>query len=263
MASVASCASCNDPLVLEVHESDDDEDTSMEASSSDAATAPKTVPDDVLLGCGCHYHWACLLESITSTDCPNCSKLLTTQAEHGPQILCRLHNEGGVQDALDLMPTLTEEAYCNAHPEERKPRAFLEFCRNGDLPAIVEMLQDDDVDGGEGDGAQHPMSMADILRYQDPIGKQYTGLHAAIEAKSREVVFLLLLLASKLDLQQFPAAVFQEAAALGVMRNDAEVESKPDIRGAQDAQGRTAEQLAAQVGPPFHDWIGKGILSLT
>lgn len=260
MASVASCTSCHDPLVLEVHESDDDEDASMGASSSGAAAANKTVPDDVLLGCGCHYHWACLLESITSTDCPSCSKSLTIQAPDGPQILCRLNNEGGVQEGFDLMPILIEEAYCNAHPRERKPRAFLEFCRNGDLPAIVEMLQDDDEDTDEDRDTPEPMSTADMLRYQDPIGKQYTGLHAAIEAKSREVVFLLLLLASKLDLQRLPASVFQEAAVLDIMRNDAEVESNPDIRAARDAQGRTAEQLAAQVGPPFHDWIGKDIL---
>ena len=46
------------------------------------------------------------------------------------------------------------------------------------------------------------------------------------------------------------------------MREDADVESRPDIRTFVDSQGRNAEQLAAQVGPPFRDWIGHGLLSV-
>lgn len=257
MASTDVCVSCQDPLVVEITDSDDDEDVGIAASSSGVQGAPKSVPDDLKLGCGCHWHWTCLLETIKASKCPSCARELITQGEDGPQITCSLHNEGGIQEGLDLLPTLTEEAYCNANPEERKPRAFLEFCRNGDLPAIIEMLQTDDDD--EEDST---MSPSDILRYQDPIGKKHSGLHAAVEGKSREVVWLLLLLASKLDLQSFPAAVFQEAGTLGVMRDDNDVESKADIRTFVNAKGQTAEQLAAQVGPPFNDWIGHGLLSV-
>lgn len=53
-----SCAKCQNPLVLEVDYSDD-EDVSMGAGSSSAAAAQntQTVPDDVALNCGCHFHW--------------------------------------------------------------------------------------------------------------------------------------------------------------------------------------------------------------
>ncbi|KAH0027004.1 hypothetical protein KCU90_g17538, partial [Aureobasidium melanogenum] len=52
-----SCAKCQNPLVLEVEYSDD-EDVSMGAGSSSAAAAQntQTVPDDVALNCGCHFH---------------------------------------------------------------------------------------------------------------------------------------------------------------------------------------------------------------
>lgn len=52
-----SCAKCQNPLTLEVDYSDD-EDVSMGAgSSSAAAQTTQTVPDDVALNCGCHFHW--------------------------------------------------------------------------------------------------------------------------------------------------------------------------------------------------------------
>jgi hypothetical protein len=53
-----SCAKCQNPLTLEVDYSDD-EDVSMGAGSSSAAAAQttQTVPDDVALNCGCHFHW--------------------------------------------------------------------------------------------------------------------------------------------------------------------------------------------------------------
>lgn len=41
------CATCRNPLTLAID--DDDEDGS--------AASGRTVPDDVELNCGCHYHW--------------------------------------------------------------------------------------------------------------------------------------------------------------------------------------------------------------
>lgn len=53
-----SCAHCQQPLTLEVDYSDDeDENVSMGAASSSAPAQPKTIPDDVALSCGCHFHW--------------------------------------------------------------------------------------------------------------------------------------------------------------------------------------------------------------
>jgi hypothetical protein len=174
-------------------------------------------------------------------------------ADGNQQVLCDLHNEGGLQEHLDILPLLTEESYLKAYPEERKARAFLEFCREGDVQAIVNMLQPDS-DDEEAEG--QPI---DILRYQDPIGDMQSGLHAAVAGSSREVAWLLLLLASNYDLLQFPAEVFQEASALGIMRE--EQDGKVDIRTMKDSEGRTAEDLAREIDGVWHGWDGTGRLA--
>ncbi|KAF2759968.1 hypothetical protein EJ05DRAFT_474996 [Pseudovirgaria hyperparasitica] len=264
------CVACKKHLVLDIDFSDDDEDTSMGGSSS--AQPTKQVPDDVHLSCGCHFHWDCLLESYTIDSCPACNTALIRPTPNGgQQILCTLSNEGGVQENLDILPLLMEEAYLKAYPEETKARAFLEFCRAGDLTAIVEMIQDsaesegddEEMDEGEGEGEGQHGSTVDWLRYQDPIGDMQSGLHAAVAAGSREVVWLLLLMASTLDLQAFPPQVFQEAEVLGIMRpTDSEMEGKVDIRTLRDASGRSAEDVARENGGLWAEWIGNGRLVL-
>ncbi|KAF2115308.1 hypothetical protein BDV96DRAFT_599668 [Lophiotrema nucula] len=265
---MAACVSCQQPLVLEVGSDDEEEDVQGQASSSGKApaTEPETVPDDVDLNCGCHFHWTCLLEAYQVTECPNCGKNIASNAADSTlQILCNLNNEGGYQENLDILPLLTEEGYLKAYPEERKCRAFLEFCREGDFKAIVAMLQDDEDDeeeeGVEEDGLQHrKIGPEELLRYQDAIGEMQSGLHAAVQGGSREVAWLLLLLASKLDLQEFPAIIFQEAASLGVMRPD--MEGKSDIRSLKDANGKTADDLAREIGGVWNGWPGSGRLSV-
>lgn len=56
---MATCASCHDPLVVEVELEDEDEDMEMGESSVAGASrsGKETVPDDVHLNCGCHFHW--------------------------------------------------------------------------------------------------------------------------------------------------------------------------------------------------------------
>jgi hypothetical protein len=98
----------------------------------------------------------------------------------------------------------------------------------------------------------------DLLRYQDGIGDMRSGLHAAVAAQSREVAWLLLLLASNLDLGQFPAEVLHEAEALQVQRGNVEV----DIRSLRDAEGRTAEDLAMEMGGVWDGWVGVRRLGL-
>ncbi|KAF2730901.1 hypothetical protein EJ04DRAFT_499714 [Polyplosphaeria fusca] len=260
---MATCVSCHRPLVIEL-EPEEDEDVEMSGSGKAPAEDPDTAPDDVHLNCGCHFHWQCLLEAYEITECPNCGKnLQTTAPDDTPQILCTLNNEGGLQENLDIYPLLSEESYLRAYPEERKCRAFLEFCREGDVKAIVDMLQDDDGDDEE-DGDEDPQGRTigpdELLRYQDPIGEMQSGLHAAVQGGSREVAWLLLLLASELDLQQFPALVFQEASALGIMRGD--TSGKVDIRGLKDSSGKTADDLAREVGGVWIGWPGSGRLSI-
>lgn len=50
------CVVCDEPLVLNIADSDDDSD--VEISGSSATARANQVPDDVHLHCGCHYHWS-------------------------------------------------------------------------------------------------------------------------------------------------------------------------------------------------------------
>ena len=271
---MSACAKCENPLTLEI-EADDSTDMELEAGSSKVAYTVTTVPDDVELSCGCHFHWECLIDSYEVTQCPSCTRDITSSsAPNSQQILCNLHNEGGLQENLDILPLLTEESYLRAYPEDRICRAFLELCREGDVQAIVELLKRcEEESGSEGEDEDEDedeemderpkarkRSADEVLRYQDPIGDMQSGLHAAVASGQREVAWLLLLLASQLPELEFPALVYQEAGNLGIMRQDQE--GKVDIRSLRDAQNRTAEQLAATCGPVWNGWAGKKRLAL-
>ena len=132
---------------------------------------------------------------------------------------------------------------------------------------VVELLKtaedesDDDSDEETSNEPQHKKKTADeILRYQDPIGDMQSGLHAAVAGGSREVAWLLLLLASNLPELDFPALVYQEAGHLNIMRTDQE--GLIDIRSLKDSQGRTAEQLARENGGVWHGWLGNHRLAV-
>jgi len=266
------CAQCEKPLEVEVDsydDSDDENDMDM-----DGVAERQTVPDDVRLPCNDHFHWECLLEAYELSKCPKCSSDITidppgssTGHNAAPRILVDLHNEGGRQEQIDIFPILQEESYLRAYPEERKCRAFLEFCREGDHRAIVDLLkscnepdEDDDDEEMDVEDAASSKTPDEILRYQDPIGDMQSGLHAAAANGHREVAWLLLLLASNLPELDFPALVYQEAASLGVMREDQS--GKLDIRSLRDAHNRTAEDVAREAGVIWNGWIGNGRLAL-
>jgi hypothetical protein len=197
----------------------------------------------------------CLLDAYQIDECPNCHKSLVSEGVNNTQqILCHLNNEGGLQENLDIFPLLKEESYLKAYPEERKARAFLEFCRSGDLQAVIEMIQSSKEDEGEDMGP----SMDEIFRYQDPIGDRQSGLHAAVAAGSREIAWLLLLLASELELTEFPPEAFQEVKSMGIMRE--EKRGLVDIRTLRDDEGRTAEDVARGLNM-WNGWIGNARLA--
>lgn len=195
--------------------------------------------------------------------CPKCHSNVATMTYDGrEQVLCDYLNEGGFQEGLDVLPLLLEEGYLRTYPNERKPRAFLEFCRQGDVEAIVELLRirsegerdydDEDheedarMTGDEENAASSDpdMTTAEILRYQDPIGGMYSGLHLAIVHQRMEVTWLLLLLASTLDLRSFPSEVHWKAEQLGLARENQS--GLIDIRALQDTDGFTAKQCAGR-----------------
>jgi hypothetical protein len=162
-----------------------------------------------------------------------------------------VRNEGGVQENLDILPILTEEGYLKAFPEERKARAFLEFCKEGDLEAIVGLVKDHH-EGGSEEGD------VDGLRYQDGLGDMSSGLHAAIYNGQEEVAWLLLLLGSNLDWESFPPQVTEAAGRYGISLNDRH--GDPDIRGLKDSQGHTAADIARSLGGIWSEWCERGRL---
>ena len=191
-----------------------------------------------------------MLDSYTLTECPHCHQDLTTISASGEQqILCNLKNEGGLQQGLDILPLLTEETYLKAYPEERKGQAFLEFCREGDLEAIVDLLNDEEDRSGD---------EIDILRYQDSIRSMDSGLHVAVKMGKPEIAWLLLLLASNLDPLALPHDVISTSESLGLQREAQD--GKSDIRTLRDAEEMTAEQRAAATGGMWEEWVRLGRL---
>ncbi|KAL6241361.1 hypothetical protein RBB50_011625 [Rhinocladiella similis] len=241
------CSSCQESLFIEIEPDSDVED-------SKAAAQVVSVPDDVELSCGCHYHWECFLDAYTITECPNCSKDISSLSPSGSQqVLVTLRNEGGVQEGYDILPAATEEAYLRAYPEERKGHAYLEFCREGDIDAIVHMIKDVDEDD---EADEH----SDILRYRGTFeGIEGSGLHVAIRYQQQEVAWLLLALGSHLSWEKFPSIVLQAMEGLGLQKEDRN--ANPDIRSLKDSEGKTPLDLAKEVGEPWTDWLNQGRLS--
>ena len=199
----------------------------------------------------------CLLDAYQMTQCPNCGRTVSTTVPTGQeQILCSLKNEGGLQENLDILPILAEESYLRAFPEERKCRAFLQFCASGDVEAITDMLQDEDEEegddgGGEADDPQFPP--ARLLRYQDGLGSLDTGLHLAVANDKTEIAWLLLVLASSLETSRFPPEVIAAARGAGISRPDQV--GLADIRSLKNSQGMTAGDLAKSKGGVWDQWL--------
>lgn len=277
--TMAKCVACHKPLTLYIAPDEEDEDETMGGSAS--ANTGSYVDDDVQLQCGCHFHWSvrlvllywmgrflmltfgscrqCLLDSYSMSECPNCGRNLITSTPSGEQqLLCNLKNEGGLQERLDMLPILTEESYLKAYPEERRCRAFLEFCGEGDVEAIVDLLNDDAGEEDEERSVQGVGHSIDVLRYRDQIGSMGSGLHVAVQNQRMEVAWLLLLLASTLKIDQIPAMVLQAAHNSGIQREDQS--GRVDIRLLKDSQGMTAEHRAAGIGGLWTEWLQSGRL---
>ena len=195
------------------------------------------------------------MDAYSVNDCPKCGTNLTTPDPGQPgklQILCNLNNEGGAQEDVDILGQLSEEGYLKAYPEERRARAFIEFCRDGDLEAVLDLLQDDD--------EEDDVLATDVLRYQDQLREMQSTLQAAIAGGNQNIAWLLLYLATDMPLDQLPHELVQQAQSIGLQRGD--IVGKADVRSLKDLQGRTAEQIAMQVGDPWTSWIGTGRLFL-
>lgn len=145
-----------------------------------------------------------------------------------------------------------------AYPEERKGHAFLEFCREGDVDAIIQMIKEEaDVDEDEDEEDEGPEDKSEVLRYQGTFeGIEGSGLHVAIRYSREDVAWLLLALASTLDWSKFSPAVLQAMKAFKLSPKD-RTEGK-DIRSLKDSEGRTPQALAEQLGGVWASWIQAG-----
>lgn len=204
------------------------------------------------------------MEAYNLTQCPNCSKEISSLSPSGQQqVLCTVRNEGGTQEGFDILPSATEEAYLRAYPEERRAHAYLEFCREGDVDAIIQMIKDntdDDDDGDDQEDSQH-MADTDFLTYRGTFeGIEGTGLHVAIRYGREDVAWLLLALASTLDWSQFPPAVLQAMQSLGLSKEDRVAGT--EIRSMNDSEGRSPKQLAEELGGSWKAWADSGRLTV-
>ncbi|RGP59943.1 ring finger [Fusarium sporotrichioides] len=259
------CKVCEEALVLRLEIDDDEIEASGTAGPS--TTSNSSVPDDLELSCGCHFHWQCLLDQSTgialSLKCPSCSAYLPINnagpsvtnpflsASPGAAIITTYTNEGGVQEGLDILPSITEEAYLETHPEARPARALHVMCAEGDIGGIVELLRDasDDIE-----------DMASFVTYQDPLADMKSGLHLAVECKQEESLWLLLWLCSTIPNSSFPENARSVAEALGVGRLS--VNRENDIRGLRDSHGMTAADTAQQQQAQWGSILQTGLLSL-
>src|SRR4051812_39229294 len=111
----------------------------------------------------------CLLDEsstiATSLACPSCSMPISTAPVGSKQapVITKYHNEGGIQENLDIGRLIIEEAYLEVHPEARPARAYLTMCAEGDIGGIIELIKAIEEDSDEDD-----MSPMELLRYQDP-----------------------------------------------------------------------------------------------
>lgn len=266
-----TCKSCQDPLVLAL----DPEESGDEG---------ETVPDDLLLPCGCHFHWQCLLDqsaSITSSlTCPSCRRYLPSnsaaaggsssssaaQQQPTPEILTHYTNEGGVQPDLDIYPTLAEESYLAAHPEARPARAFHTLAAEGEIQGMVELLTDLDSPADDDDDADREedgpaLSATQILTWRDPLNGARSALHVALEAQQEEAVWLLLWLGSGARGEDFPEAVVQVAQAMGLPRRGEGLAAGEDVRFVRDERGRTAGDVCLELGAPWTRLVEGGLFN--
>jgi hypothetical protein len=203
-----------------------------------------------------HFYRECFLEAYIVTECPQCSKPLSSLNVKGEQqVLCTVRNEGGVQEKFDILPSATDEAYLRTYPEERRGHAYLDFCRMGDIDALVHLIQDGSAEE-DSEGSERSL---DLLRYTGSFeGIEGSGLHVAIRNNQQDVAWLMLVLGSSLDWAQFPPMVLHATESMGLSKDDRS--AQPDVRTLEDNEGKTAAAVAKEVGGVWSDWIKSGRL---
>lgn len=178
--------------------------------------------------------------------------------------MTRYESEGGVQENYNILPDVTEEAYLLAHPEFRPAHAFHSMCAEGNAEELLAIIADVESPAGGGDGENEagagPLTVSQLLRYQDPLNGMKSPLHIAIEKNQAQVALLLLYMASGLPEDSFPGDTLEVAKGLGLRRPTL---SSPDddIRALKDANGHTAEEYAYKARGPWIQFIEAGMFA--
>lgn len=200
-----------------------------------------------------------------SLKCPSCDTFLpsnpagpssTNPFSHTTEsvIPATYTSEGGTEPDLNIMPTITEEAYLEGHPEARPARAFHIMCSEGDVEGIAELLAGLDEVEVEG------VDVLSVLRYQDPLFASKSGLHLAIERQQVEVALLLLWILSGVPTEAFPPEARQVAERNAIGRIS--VGPCGDIRALKDSNGQTAANLARNIQGLWVTFLDSGLLDI-
>ncbi|KAK0709402.1 hypothetical protein B0T26DRAFT_654355 [Lasiosphaeria miniovina] len=271
-----TCKACNEPLILNI-DAEASESGDEEAQPHQQEEEKEIVEDDLELPCGCHFHWQCLMDSAPqvalSLKCPSCDGFLPSnapgsssatnafrRASQAVTILTRYVNEGGVEDGLDILPALTEEAFLAEHPEARPARALHTMAAEGDVVGIVSLVKDVDADSAQSD-AVVGASVVRLLAWSDPLNENRSALHIAVEAQQVEVFWLLMWLASGLPTAVFPQGAAQAADGLGVasVRPGLQVPRAEDVRFVKDGMGRSVLDVCLAQGSPWTRFVEDGV----
>lgn len=147
-----------------------------------------------------------------------------------------------MEENLDILPVLTEEAYLESNPEARPARALHIMAAEGDVQGAIDLLRTVSEDAA----GNSEEALGRLVRYQDPLAGMQSALHLAVEAGQEESVWLLLWLSSSLPDAVFPETARARAQAYGLGRLTI-LSSAQDLRNLRDANGNTPEVLAHDI----------------
>ncbi|CAK7219645.1 hypothetical protein SCUCBS95973_003888 [Sporothrix curviconia] len=292
------CVSCHEPLVFPNEDGIEVPDDLQLACGCHFHWQPHRATRILTNGVVAAYR-ECLFEDAaavaTSRTCPSCGRPIASSSQAGAssssaaaagpetfQILTRYVNESGLQVGYDIYSDIAEEAYYATYPQLLRARPFLAMCSEGHIDGVIELCREadgagdeeegggddemddgDDADADDADDNSAPavpqVRSAALLRHQDPLSQMATGLHVAIANDQIHMAYLLLYLASRLPLDQFPPELLQFAAQ--IERPEKDIVENVDIRSLQTVQGETAEAFAQRRGGIWAQMAQRGVFS--
>jgi len=160
-----NCSICHESLLITAVPSPNE-------NSSDSEQQLSSFIDDILLRCGHHFHWSCIIEyGVSSLDargkCALCgANVLNEQG----RLIVDVRNEGGLTQGFDLGSEIEEELFLSNNPEIQRKSRFFSLINQGDFVEAEVLLK------GEDEGANGE-KIDPNARYEE--GGNMTALHMA------------------------------------------------------------------------------------